>query len=96
MNSRMDIVTSPALIQSVYRSKTLSFDPFMIEFTQAMLKVSDRSMTPIKSPGFLPDHVKEIHRAMAGEHLYKMNAKALVRIVFLITGICPRRRNERL
>jgi hypothetical protein len=55
----------------------------MIEFAQKMLGVSDETMIPIKDPGdqnrpgYLDIFVREIHGAMVGEHLHKMNTHAL-------------------
>ena len=87
INSKIYVVTEPLLAQSVFRSKDLSFFPFMVEFSQKMLGVSDETMEPIKNipkeaenqndPPLLQDFVKEIHTAMMGEHLHRMNADAL-------------------
>lgn len=41
INGKLYIITQPALIQSAYRNKNLSFDPFMIDFAQRMLDLSE-------------------------------------------------------
>lgn len=93
INAKLYMVTSPALVQSAFRSKTLSFDPFMVEFAQSMLGVSDETMIPVKDlgdekrPGFLDTFVREIHGAMVGEHLYKMNKDALEEVAKTFNGV---------
>ena len=41
INGKLYIITQPTLIQSAYRNKNLSFDPFMIDFAQRMLDLSE-------------------------------------------------------
>lgn len=84
MNSKLYAITEPLLAQSAFRSKNLSFEPFMVEFSQRMCGVSDATMEPIKyrpqdekEPYLLGDFVKEIHTAMMGENLHRMNTNAL-------------------
>jgi hypothetical protein len=66
----------------------------MVEFTQRMLGVSDATMGPIKNipkdekePSLLRDFVKEIHIAMMGDHLHRMNANALNNVADTLNGI---------
>jgi hypothetical protein len=93
INAKLYMITSPALVQSAFRSKNLSFDPFMVEFAQSMLGVSDATMVPIKfagdekQPGFLDVFVREIHGAMVGEHLHKMNTDALREVASALNGL---------
>jgi len=60
VNGKMYMINSPALVQSAYRAKNLSSDPFMIEFAQATLGVSDEAMKSVKRPEFIPAFVKGI------------------------------------
>ncbi|KAL2061782.1 hypothetical protein VTL71DRAFT_7160 [Oculimacula yallundae] len=88
INGKLYVITSPALVQSAYRNKNLSFDPFMKEFAQKMLQLSEEVMVPLKNdPGFIPDMVKVIHGSMLGEHLYKMNADALNDVAITINKL---------
>ncbi|CZR62543.1 related to cytochrome P450 7B1 [Phialocephala subalpina] len=83
INAKLYIITDPVMAQNAFRHKNLSFDPFTLEFAQRMLGVSDESMVPVrfagdeKNPGFLAQFLKEIHEAMRGEYLHKMNADVL-------------------
>ncbi|KAH7383684.1 cytochrome P450 [Cadophora sp. MPI-SDFR-AT-0126] len=88
INGKLYIITQPALIQSAYRNKNLSFDPFMIDFAQRMLDLPEEVMVPVRDiPSFIPEVVKEIHGSMLGEHLYKMNADALNNVAVTINGL---------
>jgi hypothetical protein len=94
INSKLYVITDPALVQSAFRNKHLSFEPFMVEFSQRMLGVSDETMRPIKNipadekaPSFLREFVREIHTAMMGEHLNKMNASALNQVASTLNSL---------
>ncbi|KAG4420303.1 hypothetical protein IFR04_006590 [Cadophora malorum] len=87
INGKLYIITQPALIQSAYRNKNLSFDPFMIDFAQRMLDLSEEVMVAVRGPNFIPDIVKGIHSSMLGEHLYKMNADALNNVAVTINSL---------
>ena len=94
INSKLYVITEPALVQSAFRNKSLSFEPFMVEFSQRMLGVSDKTMGPIKNipadekaPSFLREFVREIHTAMMGEHLNKMNASALNQVASTLNSL---------
>jgi hypothetical protein len=77
------LITSPALVQSAFRNKSLSFEPFMVDFAQRMLGISDEGMMPFRAaavdgqPTFMDGVIKAIHTSMMGDHLLKMNADAL-------------------
>jgi hypothetical protein len=94
INSKLYVITDPALVQSAFRNKHLSFEPFMVEFSQRMLGISDETMGPIKNipadekaPSFLREFVREIHAAMMGEHLHKMNACALNQVASTLNSL---------
>lgn len=94
INSKIYVITDPILVQSAFRNKQLSFEPFMVEFSQRMLGVSDETMGPIKNipadekaPSFLRDFIKEIHTAMMGEHLQQINASALNDVASTLNGV---------
>jgi hypothetical protein len=94
INSKLYVITEPLLAQSAFRSKNLSFEPFMVEFSQRMLGVSDATMGPIKNipedekePSLLRDFVREIHTAMMGEHLNRMNIEALSQVAHTLNSV---------
>jgi hypothetical protein len=84
LNKKIYVVTSPNLLQSVFRSKELSFEPFMFEFSQRLLGVSDQVMEPTrrkpetaKTPSFVQQVIKEIYTSLSGETLLDMNISTL-------------------
>jgi hypothetical protein len=94
INSKIYVITDPILVQSAFRSKALSFEPFMSEFAQRMLDVSDAAMIEVKKipendkePSFMRDMTQEIHGSMTGQHLHKMNAEALNHVALSINNI---------
>lgn len=93
VNAKTYVITSPGMSQSAFRSKDLSFEPFMVEFAQRMLGVSDEVMVPMakpateKEPHMLREFVKVIHESLIGESLHKTNIAALGGIAASINGI---------
>jgi len=93
IHGKQYVITSPTLVQSALRSKDLSFEPFMVNLAQGMLDMSDEAMAPIWAPGteekpeFISEFIREIHGAMLGEHLHKMNAVALSDVAAAINGL---------
>ena len=94
INSKQYVITEPALAQSAFRNKHLSFEPFMVEFSQRMLGVSDETMAPIKNipadenaPSFMREFIREIHTAMMGEYLHKMNTSTLNKVAAALNSI---------
>lgn len=93
LNGKLYIITDPVMVHNAFRNKKLSFDPFTLEFAQRMLGVSDETMVPVrfagdeKNPSFLSEFVHEIHGAMVGEHLHRMNADALNGVASTINGL---------
>ncbi|KAE8450494.1 hypothetical protein EG329_006224 [Mollisiaceae sp. DMI_Dod_QoI] len=93
INKKLYIITDPIMAQNAFRNKNLSFDPFTLEFAQRMLAVSDETMVPVsfpgdeKTPSFLSEFVREIHGAMVGKYLHKMNADALNEVAVTVNRL---------
>ncbi|KAJ4127784.1 hypothetical protein NW768_008057 [Fusarium equiseti] len=77
LGGKLYVIFDPAIIQSAYRKKTLSFQPFAVEFAQRELLISDETHKKLKHTDLVPDFFAAIHPAMAGEHIHRMNANAL-------------------
>jgi hypothetical protein len=84
LGGKLYVINSPALVQSAFRSRNLSFVPFMVEFSQRVLGLSDKVMEPFraapnseKEPPMITEIVQAIHAAMQPKYLHTMNAKAL-------------------
>jgi hypothetical protein len=77
INAKMYLITSPALAQSAFRNKDLSFEPFELEFAQRVLGLSNEDMAPVRVPGVMGGFHRAVHSALAAEHLHKMNEAML-------------------
>ena len=94
INAKIYVITEPLLVQSAFRSKSLSFEPFMEDFAERMLGVSDENMKLIRSkpedekvPSFMRDFFDDVHTAMAPQHLHKMNAEALNNVAVTVNSL---------
>ncbi|KAL6916366.1 hypothetical protein FSHL1_007814 [Fusarium sambucinum] len=77
LGGKLYVIFDPAIIQSAYRKKTLSFEPFAAEFAQRELLLSDRVQDKLKNTNLVPEFFAAIHPAMTGDHIHRMNANAL-------------------
>lgn len=84
LSKKIYVITSPDLIQKVFRSNDFSFEPFMIEFSQRLLGASDETMAPTRrtpkdptEPSFVQEVLKEIHTSLTGEALNQLNLATL-------------------
>ncbi|KAG5746359.1 hypothetical protein H9Q70_010950 [Fusarium xylarioides] len=77
LGGKLYVVFDPAIIQSIYRKKSLSFKPFASEFAQRELLISNETAKKLKTTSLVPDFFAAIHPAMTGDHLHRMNANAL-------------------
>jgi hypothetical protein len=93
LTERAYLITSPTLIQSAFRSKNLSFEPYMVDLAQTMLGISDEGMKPIlapataETPSFLTQFINAIHGSMTPKNLQQMNAEALNQVAVTLNGL---------
>ncbi|KAF5511074.1 hypothetical protein CGCS363_v003100 [Colletotrichum siamense] len=77
LNGKLYAIWDPALVQSAYRNKDLSFEPFAVEFAQKDLGLSNDVAKLLRETDLVPDFFGVIHPALNGAHLHRMNANAL-------------------
>ncbi|KAF4983952.1 hypothetical protein FZEAL_744 [Fusarium zealandicum] len=77
LGGKLYIILDPAIIQSAYRNKRLSFEPFAVEFAQRELLLSDKAFKIVKETSLVPEFFASIHPAMTGANLHLMTANAL-------------------
>lgn len=71
-------IWDPALVQSALRQKTLSFEPFAVDFLQTMLGMKEESYKAFREiPQLVIDFFDALHVTVRGEPLHRMNANAL-------------------
>ncbi|KAF4922163.1 5-beta-cholestane-3-alpha,7-alpha-diol 12-alpha-hydroxylase [Colletotrichum viniferum] len=77
LNGKLYAIWDPALVQSAYRNKDLSFEPFAVKFAQKDLGLSNDVAKLLRETDLVPDFFGFIHPALNGAHLHRMNANAL-------------------
>ncbi|KAH7009626.1 cytochrome P450 [Ilyonectria destructans] len=77
LNGKLYVIFDSAIIQSAYRNKKLSFEPFAVEFAQRELRFGNEALKIIQETTLVPEFFSVIHPAMTGAHLHRMNATAL-------------------
>ncbi|KAM4064978.1 cytochrome p450 [Hirsutella rhossiliensis] len=71
-------IWDPALVQSALRQKTLSFEPFAVDFLQTMLGMKEESYNRFREkPEIVVEFFDALHVTVRGEPLHRMNANAL-------------------
>ncbi|KAK7428295.1 hypothetical protein QQZ08_005192 [Neonectria magnoliae] len=87
LNGKLYVIFDPAIVQSAYRNKKLSFEPFAVEFAQRELAFSNETLRILQETQLVPDFFASIHPAMTGAHLHRMNANALNYVSGQLDGI---------
>lgn len=94
LSNKVYIVTDPFLTQVALRSKNLDFTPFVVEFAERMLEVSESGMMILKKKSDTKneaymDHVNTITRStlQPGVALLEMNVRVLGMLADFVNGI---------
>ncbi|PHH86722.1 hypothetical protein CDD83_9832 [Cordyceps sp. RAO-2017] len=81
-------IWDPALVQSALRQKTLSFEPFAVDFLQTMLGMKEESYNRFREkPEIVVEFFDALHVTVRGEPLHRMNANALNYISSRLDGM---------
>jgi cytochrome P450 len=94
-SSRVYIISSPDLVQSALRnSKSLAFEPFIIETVGRVFDIEERGMAILRysDPNGDNDYMSDIHKSMSasltpGPALLEMNARALETLAGILNNI---------
>lgn len=81
------VINSPALISAAMRSRTLSFDPFVEQFSTNALGLSEREKERFRDPAYISLATQPIHASLTGEPLRELAVAALKRIAADLNGI---------
>ncbi|KAF4999383.1 hypothetical protein FGRMN_2524 [Fusarium graminum] len=77
LGGKLYVIFDPVIIQSSYRKKALSFEPYAAEFAQRMLLLTNETTRKLKETTLVQDFFAAIHPSMTGDYLHRMNANAL-------------------
>lgn len=81
LHGKMYIINSPDLIISAMKNQQISFDPFLLEFSQGTLGLHENTMRVISNKEVIDELLFTIHNTLMGEPLYKMNVVALTNLM---------------
>ncbi|KAF9878224.1 prostacyclin synthase [Colletotrichum karsti] len=87
LNGKLYGVWDPVLIQSIYRNKDLSFEPFAVEFAQRELGFDNDTLKILSNGVLLPQFFEGIHAAMTPRNVRRMNANALRHVAKVLEDI---------
>ncbi|KAK6222082.1 hypothetical protein QIS74_04337 [Colletotrichum tabaci] len=88
LNGKLYGIWEPTVIQSVYRNRLLSFEPFAVEFAQREIGFSNEMLKVIQETTLLPEFFDCIHKSMTADKLRQMNANALTYVSDALDGVC--------
>lgn len=83
LRSKVYVVNSPALVQPILRSKSLSFEPFILEFSPKLLALRPstvdviKSRDPVTGISVVEEMITALHNSMLADSLRAMNTAAL-------------------
>ncbi|GKT50810.1 25-hydroxycholesterol 7-alpha-hydroxylase [Colletotrichum spaethianum] len=88
LNGKVYGIWDPVLIQSVYRNRDLSFEPFAVEFAQRELGFNNATLKIIQESTLVPEFFDGIHKSMTADNLHRMNANALAYVSNALDNVC--------
>lgn len=89
LSGKLYVINSPDLIQSALRNNDISFDPFILESSQAMWGLSNNAMASISNKTNLRGGMQIIHSTLGGESLHKLNVSSLNRLISYLNKVEP-------
>lgn len=98
LNGKVYVIWSPVLAQAALRNPDMTFDVFALEFAQRVFGASDDAVARLRgerNDGGVAagDHMRRIlhplKAALAGQHLFRMNVKALNYVAERLNAIDP-------
>ena len=87
LHGKIYVINSPDLISSALRNSDISFDPFLIEFSEGLFGLNKRSIEVIAQKSVIDELIDTIHTSLMGEPLYKMNVVALTELMKTVNRI---------
>lgn len=89
LNGWLYVINTPSLISAAMRHRDLSFDPFVIEFSNPALGMTDQQVRVYSELANLDAMTEAIHKSLLGENLRRMNVGALADVARTLNAIRP-------
>ncbi|RGP80661.1 putative phenylacetyl- ligase [Fusarium longipes] len=73
LNGKLYAVFDPSLLQSLFRNKTASFEPFAVDYAKKTFGLTQEEFRKVKAPGVYDDFTEAIHASFQTASLQQMN-----------------------
>lgn len=87
LGGKVYAIWSPIMAQAALRNRNMTFEVFLIEFTQYIFGLTDESKHALREGGAVAEILRQTPSSMAGQNLYRMNLRALVYVAERINAI---------
>jgi hypothetical protein len=95
LNGKLYVINSPALVQAAMRTPEISFDPFLIEFTEGMLGLNKRQSGVVNNEDCMAALLHIIHTTLMGSPMHKVNVNSLGHLASVLNST-PRERSTQI
>ncbi|RKK15941.1 hypothetical protein BFJ65_g9518 [Fusarium oxysporum f. sp. cepae] len=77
LNGKVYAAFDPALLQTLLRNKTASFEPFVFDYAKKTFALKHETFAKVKVPGVYDEFTEAIHASFQVRHLHQMNVHFL-------------------
>ncbi|KAF4334052.1 cytochrome P450 monooxygenase 8B1, partial [Fusarium beomiforme] len=77
LNGKLYAVFNPFILQSLFRNKTASFEPFVIDYAKKTFSLKQETFAKVKVPGVYDEFTDAIHASFQVASLHQMNVHFL-------------------
>lgn len=77
LNGKVYAAFDPALLQTLLRNKTASFEPFVFDYAKKTFALKQETFEKVKVPGVYDEFTEAIHASFQVRHLQQMNVHFL-------------------
>ncbi|KAF5538971.1 cytochrome P450 monooxygenase 8B1 [Fusarium phyllophilum] len=77
LNGKVYAAFDPALLQTLLRNKTASFEPFVFDYAKKTFALKQETFAKVKVPGVYDEFTEAIHASFQVRHLQQMNVHFL-------------------
>ncbi|KAF5634209.1 cytochrome P450 monooxygenase 8B1 [Fusarium sp. NRRL 52700] len=77
LNGKVYVAFDPALVQTLLRTKTASFEPFALDYAKKTFALKQETFAKVKVPGVYDEFTEAIHTSFQVKHLQQLNVHFL-------------------
>lgn len=87
LNGSIYVINDPALIAAAMRNRSLSLEPFNLEFAVSTMGMTPRHLDLFSAPGRMVEILNIHHSSLSHTNLAPMNVRALAHIADCLNAI---------